>query len=184
MAFSGTTTYGSSTASSFVLNGPATLATDATTNKIQAATSIFLYGDVDIAKGGTLALEASNPVRLYGTMTTGLGMDSYGSMAVTNNLTFYEDSVLSLYWDDNLASLYDGWSKEYNIFDVGGSIRDDGLILDMSAFDAYEGFSYVWNSNIGVLSLSYSSEVPEPATLAILGLGLAGLGLAKRRVRR
>jgi len=187
LILNGGVTYGASNALGFTLNDDAKLVTDNSVNRIHGDRITF-YGDVEIAKGGTLELIANtanaNSVRFYNTMTTGLGMNSYGSLAVTGNLTFYEDSMLSLYWDDDLDSLYDGWKQEYSFFDVGGNMSGlANLALDMSDFDAYEGFSYTWNNSIGMLTLTYNSEVPEPATLAIIGLGLAGLGWARRRRR-
>jgi len=189
-------TYGADNARGFTLNTAATLVTDDSVNRIQGGLITF-YGDVEIAKGGMLELIASDYVDFYGTMTTGLGMKSYGSMVIGSgfdlndsmrpgDIAFYWGSTLSLYWDDDLDLLYDGWSKEYSFFDVGtnGFLSGlDELFLDMSAFDDLEGFSYIWNSNIGMLTLTYNSEVPEPATLAIIGLGLAGLGWARRRRR-
>ena len=40
-------------------------------------------------------------------------------------------------------------------------------------------FSYSWTLNL----IGPESEVPEPAALALVGLGLAGLGVARRRAR-
>jgi hypothetical protein len=62
---------------------------------------------------------------------------------------------------------------------TGTMIGWESLLFDASSFDN-SIVDYSWSGN-NVLTLSYTSDVPEPATLAIIGLGLAGLGLARRR---
>jgi len=52
----------------------------------------------------------------------------------------------------------------------------EGLLVDLSAFDSYDWVTASWDS----LTVRQDA-VPEPATLAIVALGLAGLGLARRR---
>ena len=147
-----------------------------------------MYGTADVAKGGTLELSAAGGTffDLDGRMNIGLDMDSLGYVDVIGNLTFGRGSSMSVYWDGNLDALYDGWSNDYSLFGTFNVFGLDNLSLDMSAFDAYEGFSWNWNNSI--LTLSYNGNddpttTPEPATLAIIGLGLAGLGLARRRRR-
>ena len=129
---------------------------------------------MDIANGG---------VNFNGAMNIGLDAESSGFMHVLGNLTFSNGAALNLYWDDDFSNLYDGWSNEYSFFSAGGSVTGlANLALDMSAFDAYEGFSWDWNDSI--LTLSYSASdtaTPEPATLLVLGVGLAGFGLMRRR---
>ena len=56
-----------------------------------------------------------------------------------------------------------------------------GLIADSLFLTAsFEGVTGI-TTGFNVDNLSYAALVPEPATLALLGLALAGLGFARRR---
>lgn len=63
----------------------------------------------------------------------------------------------------------------------GITMQDVTFTADSVAIDT-EGTARTNTSFLNVfLETSHSSQIPEPGTLAMFGLGLAGLGLARRR---
>jgi hypothetical protein len=119
----------------------------------------------------------NTPLMATEAMSTGL--------SINGDLTFGHGATMSLYWDD--FDLTNDWSFSYNLsdfFTATGSVTGiENLIFDMSAFYMNDGFDWTWNNGLLLLSytMSNNAATPEPATLAMIGLGLAGLGYARRR---
>jgi hypothetical protein len=71
--------------------------------------------------------------------------------------------------------------------DVTSGVVSDQLITVSAPTTAYLTFASNTPGNVGtlldnvVLSSAPATSVPEPATLGLLGLGFAGLGLRRRR---
>jgi len=96
--------------------------------------------------------------------------DSFASLSAIGNLTFGNNATASLYWGDSFDSLYEGWTQDYvmsDLFSATGTMTGYSFFGTSSFADS--GFDYAWNGN--VLTLTYlGTEVPEPATLVVLGL--------------
>jgi len=68
--------------------------------------------------------------------------------------------------------------------DAPTALSLDNFKGEMSIFWANDGVYQFFYANITTLSLAPTAPVPEPATYAMFGIGLACLGLAKRRQQR
>jgi len=94
----------------------------------------------------------------------------------------YDGTNMRLYADGSLAGTY-GVSSTFPNF--GGALYIGGWLAGGSSFDGDIDDAVVFNSveNVGqIMAGTHPDMVPEPATLALLGLG--GLSLLLRRKRR
>ena len=150
-------------------------------------TTCFAYGP---AIGGPLPDTVTlNYTGLLGTLGPGASLDYlglyYGSIDTYNDLIFYDvnGNIIQTITGASLIAAFNGQS--------GNQQADSSNIYVNLAFSPGEQFTSFAFTTSGVafemdnVAVGFNAtSVPEPGSIALLGLGLAALGLSRRKAKK
>jgi len=135
-------------------------------------TQFVSYGNSTTA---TATFNFTTPVDAFGAYITGLCATDYRSELVQLNFSNGSSQAVTINGSPNCGTEFWGFT------DSGAQIS--GITISQNFTQNFDNSTNLWQYGMGIDDVKYH-QVPEPASIALLGTGLAGLGVLRRKLGR
>ena len=163
-------------------NGTVTVYDGSTVKPGNSGGTLTVIGNMDLQSGAKLAI--------------GFYDSSYNALNVSQTMTFDAGSYINF---DYLGTGSDLWlaGQSFTFLTAGALNLDLQQLLNLSRFTGFSGLTETVTENANDLIVAFSactdanncngassgSNVPEPASIALLASGLLGFGVSRRKAR-